>query len=276
MAELLYKTRNNNNNLQEKPKVFFTCHPDDFDKSFENICKDLLSAVDCIVFYTKDMSEQFSQEEYDFDLKRMNLFVIPVTLTLLNDDNRAMSQDFVYAKKEHIPVLPIMLEDELDDMYSKEDRFGELQYLDPKGYDGTGISYEEKLKKYLQSVLVSDETAKLIRAAFDAYVFLSYRKKDRKHADELMRFIHDDSKCRNIAIWYDEYLIPGENFSEAIASAMQKSKLFTMVVTPNLINEENYVHLVEYPQAVKSYKRIIPVEMVDTLPCTVVASPFLL
>ena len=56
-----------------------------------------------------------------------------------------------------------------------------------------------------------------------------------------MRLIHQNDFCRDIAIWYDEYLEPGENFNNAILKAIEKSKLFTMVVTPNLINEDNYV-----------------------------------
>ena len=263
MTTLLYATKGNAS-PQEKPKVYFTCHPSDFEKSFQRICNDLFDVADCAVFYSEDMSQPFTEEECNLDLRKMNLFVIPVTFKLLSEDNRAMLQDFTYAQKEHIPVLPIMLDRGIDELYSRKDRFGELQYLDPEGYDGTGKTYKEKLGLFLQSVLVGNETAEKIRAAFDAYVFLSYRKKDRKHADELMRLIHADPICRDIAIWYDEYLIPGESFNDVIAKAMQKSRLFTLLVTPNLINEENYVHSIEYPEALKSGKTIVPAEMVDT------------
>lgn len=50
----------------------------------------------------------------------------------------------------------------------------------------------------------------------DAYVFLSYRKKDRKHAKELMRLIHANRFCLDIAIWYDGFLAAGEDFNAAI------------------------------------------------------------
>ena len=64
-----------------------------------------------------------------------------------------------------------MLETGIDEIYSKEENFGELQYLTPYDFDLTAISYEEKLKKYLESVLISDEMAERIRKAFDAYIF---------------------------------------------------------------------------------------------------------
>lgn len=73
-----------------------------------------------------------------------------------------------------------------------------------------------------------------------------------------MRLIHENDFCRNIAIWYDEYLTPGENFNNAIAKALQKSELFTLVVTPNLVNEPNYVMEHEYPAARDSGKPILP------------------
>ena len=69
-----------------------------------------------------------------------------------------------------------------------------------------------------------------------------------------------------MAIWYDEFLTPGEDFTKAIASALQKSSLFALVVTPNLVNEENYVMTTEYPAARREQKPILPVELVHTDP----------
>ena len=117
------------------------------------------------------------------------------------------------------------------------------------------------LETYIKSVLVSSELAEKVRAAFDAYIFLSYRKKDRRKAQELMRLIHRNPLCRDIAIWYDEFLTPGEDFNQAIGKMLQKSDLFAPVVTPNLVNEINYVMTTEYPAARKQGKPVLPVEM---------------
>ena len=249
---------------QGKPRVYFTCHPDDFSRSFDKVCEKLFDAQDCAVYYTPDMDFIIPEENRATDMERMNLFVIPVSLKLLTTPNRAMDFDFKYALEKHIPVLPIMTEPGLDPVYSREDKFGSRQYLDMVTTDSTAISFEEKLKKYLSAVLVDDETAKRVRAAFDAYVFLSYRKKDRHYANELMRLIHKNPICRDIAIWYDEFLIPGENFNDAIEKALEKSDLFALLVTPNLVNEKNYVQTTEYPAAKKANKDIFPVEMKAT------------
>lgn len=192
----------------------------------------------------------------------MQLFVMPVTTRLLTTPNRALEVEFSFAMEHHIPGLPLMQEGGLEDLFNK--KCGDLQFLDKTARDSTAISYEEKLEKYLASVLVGDELAQKVRDAFDAYIFLSYRKKDRKYAQELMRLIHKNDFCRDIAIWYDEFLTPGENFNHAIKDALQKSNLFALVVTPNLVNETNYVMTTEYPEAKKCGKEVFPAQMVPT------------
>lgn len=43
-----------------KVKVYFTSHPDDFDKYFDKICDDVLKTQDCAIYYTPDMSEPYA------------------------------------------------------------------------------------------------------------------------------------------------------------------------------------------------------------------------
>lgn len=276
MATFKVETKNKVD-IDKKPRVYFTCHPDDFERYFKKICDDIFKTHDCAIYYTEDMTENIADGEKEVDLGRNNLFIIPVTFKLLTSSNRAMDEDIPYALKEHIPVLPIMMEPGIDEFYSKPDKFGELQYLNPYSTDLTEISYEEKLKKYLESVLISDELAKRVRAAFDAYIFLSYRKKDRKYANELMRLIHSNPECRDIAIWFDEFLTPGESFKENIEKILDDCKLFTLLVTPQLLEKvvdengeerDNYVISTELPLARKKKEEkgtdIFAVEMENT------------
>jgi hypothetical protein len=69
-----------------------------------------------------------------------------------------------------------------------------------------------------------------------------------------MKLIHKNEFCRDIAIWYDEFLTPGENFNDSIRAALCKSDLFVLTVTPNLVNEPNYVEATEYPMALEEQK----------------------
>ena len=258
MAQLQYKTRGMVS-PQGKPRVYFCCHPGDFSRYFEEISEDLLKKQNCAVWYTTDTERD---EQFWSDLSQMQLFVMPVTTELLCTPNPALDQEFPFALQNRIPVLPLMQEKGLDSLFNE--KCGDLQYLDKHNEDATAISYDEKLQKYLDAVLIGDELAEKIRAAFDAYVFLSYRKKDRKYAQELMRLIHKNDFCRDLAIWYDEFLTPGENFNDSIRQALEKSGLFVLTVTPNLVNEDNYIMTTEYPMARESGKPILPAELVPT------------
>ncbi|MBQ3490433.1 MAG: tetratricopeptide repeat protein [Clostridia bacterium] len=267
MPSFQYKTRGNSS-PERKSRIYFTCHPDDFTLCFEKICEDIFATQDCAVFYTEDMYAPIETAYRESDLDGMHLFVIPVTFRLLSQPNRAMDFDFLYAKQKNIPVLPIMMETGLDILYAGKDKFGEMQYLSPVSQDASAIGYDEKLKKYLEAVLIDSATAEKIRRAFDAYIFLSYRKKDRHYANKLMKQIHSYPEFRDIAIWYDEFLTPGESFRENIEKMMEKSALFTLLVTPNLLEytegKPNFVMGREYPAAKNANAVIFPVEAIQT------------
>ena len=252
-----------NTDPKGKPRIYFTCHPDDMGLYFEEISSDLLRRLNCAVWFKEDPEDSFEDEGEIVDLLgQMQLFVIPVTTRLLSAPCDAMDREYAFAAAHHIPVLPLMEEERIDDLFTR--RFGEIQYLSPRSVDPTAISFDVKMDRFLSKVLVEDETAGLIRNSFDAYIFLSYRKKDRRQALQLMRLIHRNPKCEGLAIWYDEYLVANENFNDAIRAALDRSSLFTLVVTPNLVNEPNYVMQVEYPAAKNAGKTILPVETEDT------------
>ena len=259
MAALHYVTRHMTA-PQGKPRVYFCCHPEDHARYFDTVTKEILRLSDCAIYYF-DPTETANDARYE-QLSAMQLFVIPVTARLLGDGCDAIDLDLPFALNEHIPVLPLMQEGGLETRFAQ--RFGNLQFLDRTVRDVTAVPYEEKLQKFLGAVLTGDELAAKVRAAFDAYVFLSYRKKIRKEAQELMRLIHQNEACRDIAIWYDEFLTPGEDFGEAIRLALHKSAVFLLTVTPDLLEQGNYVAEHEYPEATENQKVVVPVEMRPT------------
>ena len=253
MQHLLFKTKNGGS-PKDKPRVYFTCHPDDFDRTFPKVCEDIFNTHDCAIYYTENMTELLPEDTRELDLERMNMFVVPVTFKLMTTPNRANDFDLKFAKDRNIAILPIMFETGIDSIYSRADNFGNRQYLAPFEHDLTAISYEEKLKKYLENTLFDAKTVERIRKAFDAYIFLSYRKMDRVYANELMKLIHSEGKFRDLAIWYDEFLTPGEDFDKEIENTLSLSKLFALAITPNLTKytpegKPNYIMTDEYPKA---------------------------
>ncbi len=272
MVEFKVRTRGNAS-PQGKPRVYFTCHPDDFQLYFDKICEDIFKTHDCAIFYTdgnirfddfENLNDMLDMVNFIENLSRMNLIIVPVTARLLNDPNRAISFDIPLANDRKILILPFMMEDGLYVAYSLNKGLGNKHYISPFSSDSTEISYEEKLKKHLNKVLVSDELAREIRDAFDAHIFLSYRKKDRQYVTDLMKTIHDLPGCRDVAIWYDEFLTPGEDWENNIKSKIKQVKLFILLVTPSLLEDGNFIMTKEYPYARDCGCDILPLEVEKT------------
>ena len=250
--------------LKDLQKVFICATPGDLEQYLDTISGDLFKAQSNIsVWYpVVDDDTPDNEETYKLLLADMNLFVIPVTKSFLDDESRARNMEMVFAMEHGIPVLPVLFERVPKSRFSEV--CGKLHVLDKNDPDPTSLPYEDKLKMFLDTVLLKDEMIGKIRQAFAAYIFLSYRKKDRKYAQDVMRLIHKSPFARDIAIWYDEYLTPGEDFNESIRHAFDKSDLFALVVTPNLLEQSNYVMRVEYPMASENGKKIIPIMPVQT------------
>ena len=115
--DLKFKTRAQTN-PQGKPRVYFSCHKDDFALYFEKIVGEILAASDCAVYYYDGDIEL--TEDYFLNLERMNLFVVPVTEKYLYQKNNALDVEFKYALDNHIPVLPLMQENGLDEIFGEK------------------------------------------------------------------------------------------------------------------------------------------------------------
>ncbi len=261
MMELKRKTRLNVETWSMR-KVYFACHQDDFEKYFQTVTDKILAIVDCSIYYYDDFENYIPFGEIEEVFKEIQLVVFPVTSNFLFTENRARLVDFKCAKEKNIPILPLMQEPALARRFNLI--CGDLQYLSKFEEDKTTLSYGEKLEKYLNRVLVSGEIEQRIKESFDAYIFLSYRKKDRRHAQSVMRLLHKNEKYRSVAVWYDEFLVPGEDFGDAIFEAIKNSRIFTIVVTPNLVNENNYVLEKEYPYACEHGIPILPIQTCET------------
>lgn len=267
MSGLKYKQLGRGS-VKGSQKVYLCAAPGDHEKYFDSIAAGLSACYsDISLWYTagEGASGQGASGETEdrlFDLLQMNLFVIPVTRKFLTEENSARDTEFVFAIKNRIPVLPILEEPGLEELFNE--KCGNLQCLSAADSDATALPFETKLKTFLDSVLLKDETLAKIRDSFGGYIFLSYRKKDRTHAREVMRLIHRDPSCRDAAIWYDEFLTPGEDFNDSIRQAFDRSALFTLVVTPNILEDGNYVMEQEYPMALFSGRPVMPVIAVET------------
>ena len=90
MAKILCRTKGNAN-PKGKPRVYFTCHPEDFERYFNKLCEDIFKTHDCAIFYTEDMTEVIQEQDKATDLESNNLFIVPVTFRLLSQPSSRAS-----------------------------------------------------------------------------------------------------------------------------------------------------------------------------------------
>lgn len=247
--------------IQNMPKVYFCCHPDDFEEYFQKTKNELYKIYPKISFWYYEKDDEPEKDK----INQMNLMVIIVTNKFLEDYHKvdySCYKALKLAEEWHIPLLPLLQEGVPEESYNHI--FGPSQYLSKTDSGDFSIPYEEKLKKRLNETLLNDEVMKQIKDAFVAIAFLSYRKKDRKFVNKIMELIHSDEKYRDVGIWYDEFLTPGEAFDKEIESVLVNSDLFVLMVTSNLLEKGNYVIESEYPKAVEHKLPIISVECAET------------
>lgn len=248
------------------PKIYFSSHPDDFERYFRVICADIFSVQEnCAIFYDDGTSDVSLDDELTAALNEMRLIVVPVTGRLLSQRSRAIEKELPFAINHNIPILPILVEEDVDgsliEAFNGSDIFAGIQFLNKYDNDSTALPYIDKLKTFIASVLVSEAETNRIQEEFSSSIFLSYRKKDRALAQELMRRIHKVDICRDTAIWYDEYLVPGESFDANIMEALDGSDVFVMSVSPAFEEHGNYVADHEYPAAVRKGKPLAAAKM---------------
>ena len=266
---------------QGKQKVYLCFHPDDFGTYLDAVCDDLFRAFPgCAIYYDSDTEGAYERDDLLLQLSCMQLFVVVVTRRTLEEPSRVMALDIPFAlgrasfalspeadaprRTCHIPVLPITFESDLYRLFNEQEIFKGMQYLKRYETDDTELGFEEKLRRYLEAVLVSDEEKKRIQREFIARIFLSYRKADRALAQKLMEQIHGVDFCRDVAIWYDEYLIPGESWKQSVMDELSGSDLFLLNVTNTLLAKGNFVFKEEYPAAKRSGRPILPAETEQT------------
>ena len=226
---------------------------------------ELLKMKDCAVFYYDSGTPLDSDEKPD----SIQMIIVLVNDSLLNSGAEDLSAFLNKAGEDNIPVVPLLTERIQIEGFEK--KFGKVQYITWYQESETAIGFREKLNSMLDLYLVTDDLRNRIIAGFRKKIFLSYRKSDRAQAKELIKQIHRVEENSDIAIWYDEMLVAGDEYNMAILDELKSSDVFLLCVTPNVLKkvvsgEDTYVKRIEIPSAREYGKKIIAVEMVPTEP----------
>ena len=251
---------NGNINPSGKSNIYFCCHPIDFDMYFESIKNEIWTIFPEVVFWYSNQADETEFPELLLqDIRQMNLIIAPITKRFIEENNISRTLILPYAIEHNIAILPLLLEDGIEDEFNNS--CGNLQYV--KKLTDTH-KYADSLRKYLDSVLLDKEIQTQIESEFSLRLFISYRKVDKGYVSKIQKMIHSETRLRDVAIRYDDYLIPGESFDSNLSKMIEQCDAFIVLITPNLLEEDNYVMNYEYPLAIRMHKRIIPIQVVET------------
>ena len=115
--KFLFRTRDGEN-AEGKVRIYFTCHEDDFEEYFEDVCAQIFEVLDCAVYYTEDMESWYSYEDLVGNLEMMDAIVIPITYAWCANRNRSHETEYFYALESGIPVIPLMAEANSEKFYN--------------------------------------------------------------------------------------------------------------------------------------------------------------
>lgn len=264
---LHYITRLGEDVMDPNPKkvsIYVSYCPNNLDE-VRRLAKKILEKNPAIIYFRRyDLDPTVNFEDLKVMISQSQVTVVLVTPQYLekNSIEEDYNKEYQYLKSSHIPFLPIITIGVSPSEYEKT--FGTIQYLDLDQHDQTQISIDKKLENYFKLYIVKDDDYMVAKSAFKNFVFLSYRKKDRAEALKLIDEIHKNEECQDIAIWYDEFLVAGEAFEKKLERKLKKCNALLLCVTPNLVNEDNYVREVEYKYAHEVHKTVLPIKAVDT------------
>lgn len=239
-----------------KYRIYVCAAKADREDLLRDISKEIFEHEELAIYYREPGDESELAVE---DICRIQICVVLVTADFLAGKDVTTLREFRAFADSSIPVLPILVEENLETWF--DEVCGNLHCL--KKSDG---DFKKHLKNYMEQVLASDELYEKIKSLFKRQIFISYRKKDKEYIFKLIHKLYDDEGFSDTAVWYDEFLVPGENFDEAILKAMDASDLFVLAVTAHLLECPNYVINEEYPYAQKIGMEILPVHNMSADP----------
>lgn len=234
-------------------RILISMHPIDRCNFLEQLIQGIIKHNNCTVYYST-----FPADNCIIDLVNIDLVIVGVTEKYITWSNSGFVSETMAALINHTPILPIMLESGIANLFNT--RVGKFHYIE-------NISDELSEETLFQ---ISEHISKLLNDSSPVpdmdkpKIFISYRKRDIKDLQRLVNLLESHSDRNKVSLWYDTNLTPGDNFKNTITEQLKMSDLFLLLVTPNILEPNNYCLRVEYPLALKEKKRILPIVMQKT------------
>lgn len=232
--------------------VYISMHPVDRYRFWEDLINHLSQNHAYRIRYAPTPADDTAA-----DLDDVDLILLGVTEKYITWSNSGFTSEALTALQQHIPILPIMLEEGIVNLFNT--RCKKLHYIE-NYHDTLTADTLAKIDDHLRrltAATTADDDGK-------PTIFISYRKQDADELHRLVALIDAHPQRERIHLWYDTSLNPGDNYSTTIASQLRASDLFLLLVTPSVLEADNYVARVEYPLAKQEKKPILPIVMRPT------------
>ncbi|BFL77278.1 hypothetical protein SKB0068_00500 [Staphylococcus hominis subsp. novobiosepticus] len=241
--------------IGEKKRLYIAHHHEDL-KSAEQIIYDILENFECGCYIDVDPLSDIDIDERKAYIQQMDIIVLVVTKKFLMNSNIGLNTDFKIAKENKLIVLPILIESNLQNEFNSV--VGHYHIINKNN-----STYKEQLKDFFDKNFNTYKRLIERENPYKGKVFISYRKKDKVLLMKLLDYISNLNYFDPLEIWYDDYLIPGENYNEVIEESIRNCDFVLFLITENCLERNNYIENKEYPKAVQYRKKIIPVTFDD-------------
>ena len=222
--------------------VLIICHPQQIPYYLSQV-KDFIWKRFTNITIWQTNSEIGDRNQLLKEVDEMDAVICFITELLVSTPNK-ISDDLLPAVVEKkCPFLPIVDGENLKQIFDQ--KYGHIHFA--KSKEKWKIRFDV-IEKFIKGLPASEEkrnrwfelSRKDIEHFSQSY-FISYRKVDGKYIDYLQHRIHEESSLVDAQLWYDSYLVHGEDYDKNLKKIIEKCSAVILVITPNLLEPDNYV-----------------------------------
>lgn len=200
------------------------------------------------------------------EIDQMDAVICFITELLVSTPNVIGDRLLPAIIEKKCPLLPLVDDENLEQIFDK--KYGHIHFAKRK--DKYKIRFDA-IDEFINGLPKSEEkrnqwfeiSQREIEHFSQSY-FISYRKVDGKYIDALQHQIHKEAALVDTQLWYDSYLSLGENYDENLIAIIEKCTAVILVITPHLLEPNNYVSRIEIPFAKKLGKPVIGILVEET------------
>lgn len=245
--------------------VLIICHPQQIPYYLSQV-KDFIWERFTNITIWQTNSEIGDRNQLLKEVDQMDAVICFITEILASTPNE-IGDDLIPAVIEKkCPFLPILDDENLEQTFDQ--KYGHIHFAKCK--EKREIRFDV-IEEFIKGLPFSEEhrnqwfeLSNRDIEFFSQSYFISYRKVDGKYIDYLQHRIHEDPSLIETQLWYDSYLVPGEDYDKNLITIIEKCSAVILVITPHLLEPDNYVLRIEIPFAKKCGKTVIGVLMEET------------